>query len=80
MTSKQLAALKRRTAWMLGDFTPEEIKQCSNATETSLYGRDAFALLDLLSSIETWRVVDDPEWRRNWIEQAKAIIARIRTG
>ena len=80
MTTKQLSAIKRRTAWMLGSFTPEDIEKCSQAVETSLSSRDAFVLLDLLVKVETWQSeLDAPkEAYQHWIESAKKIIATIK--
>ncbi len=80
MTTKQLSAIKRRTAWMLGSFTQEEIEKCSKAVETSLSSRDAYVLLDLLVKIETWRgEMDAPrEVYQHWAESAKKIIETIK--
>ena len=79
MTTKQLSAIRRRTAWMLGSFTPEEIEKCSQAVETSLSSRDAYVLLDLLVKIETWNELDAPKAAyQHWIDSAKKIIATIK--
>jgi len=78
MTTKQKDAIKRRTGWLTGSLTPEEIEKCRNITETSLSSRDAYDLLDMLVRIETWRPMDTPEMLKDWERIASLIISRIK--